>query len=385
VISSTLLDVLLSKDFGLNMLSPISNIKLSFVGYSFVDNTDLLQSNGDNSTNTVIRLQEAIDTWEGVLKATGGALGPDKSYWYLVSFKWCNGKWFYTPVTDTPATLFMNDINGISEAGRRISPDQAEETFGVWIAPNGNTKTQYEKLLDKALLWADQMRTGVIRKDETWLALQSTIWRTLCYPLNATNLTQVQCKRIMSPILNYALPAMGVYRNFPRAIVFSRLTHAGIGIKHIHTLQEIARLKDILQHTYSRSTTGLLYKASLEYLILEIGMGTNLTIIDYNKYQSLATNSLIKSNWQFINRHQITLHHDIKVPANTTDDLLLMPTLCKLQPTIEELESLNQCHLYLQAYYVSDLSTVSGKQLSHHAWKGTVSTQDRTNKFNWPA
>jgi hypothetical protein len=88
----------------------------------------------------------------------------------------------------------MNDIQDVRKEVRHIEPYQAEETLGVWIAPDGNVAMQLEKLLEKSILWADQMRTGVIRKDETWLALQSTIWRTLCYPLNATNLSKTQCE-----------------------------------------------------------------------------------------------------------------------------------------------------------------------------------------------
>jgi hypothetical protein len=44
----------------------------------------------------------------------------------------------------------------------------------------------------------------------------------------------------MAPVLNYALPAMGICRNFPRALVFSTTLHAGIGVRHLHTIQEIA-------------------------------------------------------------------------------------------------------------------------------------------------
>jgi hypothetical protein len=80
------------------------------------------------------------------------------------------------------------------------------------------------------------MCTGVIKKSETWLALNSTIWRTFSYPLNATNLTKT------SPVINHALPAMGICRNFPRALVFSPTKYAGLGIKHLYTVQEIARL-----------------------------------------------------------------------------------------------------------------------------------------------
>jgi hypothetical protein len=178
VISSTMLEVLRSKGFGLTIISPITNSPLSFVGYSFVDDTDLLQSNEENNIETIRSLQKSVDTWEGCLKATGGALGPEKSYWYLVTFQWNGGKWTYAPATNTPDTIFMKDINNVRMFIRRIQPNQAEETLGVWISPNGNTRTQYDNMLEKSLLWVEQMKMEKIKKQETWLALQSTILRT---------------------------------------------------------------------------------------------------------------------------------------------------------------------------------------------------------------
>jgi hypothetical protein len=78
----------------------------------------------------------------------------------------------------------------------------------------------------------------------------------------------------MSPVLHYALPGMGVCRNSPRVLVFSPPEYSGIRIKHIHTLQEIARIKDIIQHVYDKTTTGKLYHTTLEHLILEVGINT---------------------------------------------------------------------------------------------------------------
>lgn len=278
----------------------------------------------------------------------------------------------------------MNDINEVRKTVRRININQAEETLGVWIAPDGNTNTQFQKLLDKALLWADQMRAGLIKKEESWIALTSTIWRTLCYPLNALNLTVEQCERIMSPVINQVLPALGVCQHYPRNLVFSSTQFAGVGIKHIHTLQEIARLKDMLHHTTTNSTTGQLYRTSLEYLFLEIGLSTNLTLVDYDKYKDLATNSLVKSTWAFIHKHRITLTHNIEVPRNTLNDRNLMAELCTINLPPSELESVNQCRLYLQAYYVSDIATGSSQHLALHAWDGISRTSGTTSQCRWP-
>jgi hypothetical protein len=56
----------------------------------------------------------------------------------------------------------MNDINEVRKAVRRIDTHQAEETLGMWIAPNGNTNVQCNKMKEKAQLWVDHMRTGSI-------------------------------------------------------------------------------------------------------------------------------------------------------------------------------------------------------------------------------
>jgi hypothetical protein len=75
------------------------------VGYSFVDDTDIIQSGqpGEPFQVLTMRMQAAMDTWEGGLRDTGGALEPEKSFWYLIRFYWKNGKWAYVTNKDTSA------------------------------------------------------------------------------------------------------------------------------------------------------------------------------------------------------------------------------------------------------------------------------------------
>jgi hypothetical protein len=49
----------------------------------------------ENPLQAQEKLQEAIDAWEYSLKATGGAIVPEKTVWWLVSFKWCRSEWRY--------------------------------------------------------------------------------------------------------------------------------------------------------------------------------------------------------------------------------------------------------------------------------------------------
>ncbi len=75
----------------------------------------------------------------------------------------------------------------------------------------------------------------------------------------------------MSPTLQYCLPAMGYCHNFLQAIAFATIKYMGNGITHLFTLQEILRLKDMINHSFHDTDTGNLYHTSLELLLLELG------------------------------------------------------------------------------------------------------------------
>jgi hypothetical protein len=66
----------------------IEGKELYFVGYNFIDDTDIIQSGqpGEPFQLLATHTQAAMDTWEGGLRATGGALEPEKSFWYLIRF-----------------------------------------------------------------------------------------------------------------------------------------------------------------------------------------------------------------------------------------------------------------------------------------------------------
>jgi len=145
----------------------------------------------------------------------------EKTVWWLVSFKWNGGSWRYAGIQDSPGDLTVKDITNERKIIKHLEAHQARETLGVFLAPDGNLEEQFLKMKNAATCWADSLRTGNISQEEVWLALQSTILRTLSYPFALLQLTKTQCEAILASILRYCLPAMGVCRNFLRKLVFS--------------------------------------------------------------------------------------------------------------------------------------------------------------------
>jgi hypothetical protein len=209
VLSSPLLDLMRNKGFGLLLFTPISKTNVSFVGYAFVDDTDLIQILDIDKSSKEVRqkLQKAIDTWEQALSATCGAIVPEKTRWCLIDFTWKNGHWSYKAIDNCQGQLSAKDITRSRKVLTRVSVDQAKETLGVFLAPNGDTGTQALHMEEKAKDWVTQMRAGNLSRQELWTSLCSTIMPTLTYPLPASNLTKKQCEKILSILLNYALPA----------------------------------------------------------------------------------------------------------------------------------------------------------------------------------
>ena len=90
VISVTLFSMLREEGFGMKFITPLSQQKSHIVGIAIVDDADIVESEITNTATgeeTLIKAQEALDHWEGGLRATGGAIVPAKSHWYYVAFR----------------------------------------------------------------------------------------------------------------------------------------------------------------------------------------------------------------------------------------------------------------------------------------------------------
>jgi hypothetical protein len=122
--------VLREKGFGCEIVCPLSSECFRFVGYAFVDDTDHIQSKLWEEPDQAIRdLQSAIDIWEFSLKTTCGAIVPEETVWWLVSFKWTGTSWSYVSLQDSPGDLYVNDISNQRKPIKRL---EAHRPTKLW-------------------------------------------------------------------------------------------------------------------------------------------------------------------------------------------------------------------------------------------------------------
>jgi hypothetical protein len=106
VLSSVIFEILHDKRFGVEFCSTISKQLFLLVGFSYVDDCDLIQS-GEDPLTIARSMQRVIQQWGDLMEVTGGALASDKTYWYLVEFVWKRGKWV---AVDSPLEFDLIDI-----------------------------------------------------------------------------------------------------------------------------------------------------------------------------------------------------------------------------------------------------------------------------------
>jgi hypothetical protein len=390
-VSTPLLNMMRTANHGLHITSSISQEQSSIVAFAFVDDTDLVQGSPNRINITaqevMENMQEAILRWEGGLKATGGAIVPEKSFVYPIDFKFNTaGKATYKTVEEIGAHFEVPDAQGNTVTLRQLEASDAEKTLGVILAPDGNNKQAVEALRKSAEEWSALVKTGHLQAKDVWLALNTTIMKSIEYPLMALTLTEKQCKMIMSPILNVALPAAQVCRNYPRDVAYGPKELIGLGVNNIYLTQGTQQIGLLHQYLSTNTITGELMRACIEAHKMHIGFGTNMFELNYERLHRLTPPTWITNIWKFSNSHHISVQEDItgNTAGKRENDRHIMDIVSEDQEmSNNDLVHINRCRLFLQVVTVADIANGNGTLLRRGVLKGTMMKMNR-NSYQWP-
>jgi len=313
VVSTPILDLLQEEGYGAAFKAVVSGDNIQFVGYSFANNTDLIQTGptiNSMATETLPLMQVALDLWNNGLSTTGGALVLDKSFWYLIDFKWTSGCWSYMPKATETEPLMMNDHQGSRCPLLWLHTSEAWQTLGVYLTLEMAT-INYKKKLTHKNLGVGTKHMGCPPRLDSGMAEHhnnADLASILCatgdhndtQPMWSNHVTMPygwDCHSQVQQILPMGYP--------PRE-------KNGLNLTDMYMEQGIQHALTLLQYGHSSDNlTGWLIRGSLETLILELGIPDNPFTQDYTALQLLATNLWIKAAWQFQNQPHIQIETDL--------------------------------------------------------------------------
>jgi hypothetical protein len=379
LVSTILLNMLRNAGFGARFISPLSHESVFYAAFSFVDDTDLLLTDAQKFTSAqevAQAMQQALDHWEGVLRATGGALAPLKSHWYLIDFRWDAGGWQYVPLQASRFPISIRDGQGVRQELEQVDCSEARRTLGVYLAPDGDATTQFTVLLDRARVWADNIRTNHLSRKYAWQAMTSVIVPQLAYPLATSTMTRAQCAQIDTVIRRAVLPQGGVVRNFPLALAYGSVGHEGLGLLRLWDHQGLAALQMFFRAQLGPSTfLSQQLQILLELHQLEAGTPFSLFEAEYGRYQSLVTETWVKNLWRYVSQAGICVSGGTCLARKREGDKFLMPQWVQRYHG-QELRQINHCRMFLQVLTLADVVTTDGTRISAAAWTGDEGGED---------
>jgi hypothetical protein len=212
--------------------------------------------------------------------------------------------------------------------------------------------------------WSKYISLGHLNRQDTWLATETTILKSLLYPLAALTLTEKECNHIIAPVLESGLQNSSICKNFPRAVAYGPRDEGGLQFPNLYVQQGIARIGFIVDHLGEPNMTGELLRTSVEAAKVEIGVGRDLFSLDYNLYHHLLTDSWVKSTWQFVQQHQIMLLDKVtkNLHLHRHNDVFIMEIIANHGFTKSEMKKINMCCLFLQVSSLSDITCGYGNK-----------------------
>ena len=146
-------------------------------GEAFVDDTDIWVTDTTLADNTIPTIIEGITAlfqrWYRVLRTTGGMLGFDKCFWYLIKWQWKNGKPSMSTIAEAPGELIIQtDDQRKTATIQRLEPNKGLRTLGVRIAPTGDQQDELQYRMTQATQIAQLVYNAPLSRAEAHLALQ---------------------------------------------------------------------------------------------------------------------------------------------------------------------------------------------------------------------
>ena len=390
VVSTPIFNSMRQRGYGIFIRAPYSGSDFFFVGYAFVDDTDLVVNDpsATASVSSVIdKLQTSINFWEASLRASGGALVPGKCHWYLVDYSWTGRGWELLTPSSAPGEISVRSPSGRQVQIERMHPHEAQKTLGVWTAPDGSMTAQLQYLRKKVKEWVDKIRVRHLPHHLVWLSLRTGIMKTLEYPLAATTFTALECHELCSPLLQVGLSRSHIVRSMPRDVVFGPQEVGGFALPNLHVEQGLAHLTAYLQYGRSFSSiTGYLLRASAEYLWLELGTSVFPLLLPFHPWSICAVPTWLRCLWDFCSEYKVQVPViGAPLPLLRSGDRLLMDAFWSSgirHPS--SLAKLNQCRLFLRAASLADITTTDGRYILQAAWEGSSPCGRRPWSDTWP-
>jgi hypothetical protein len=211
----------------------------------------------------MLQAQQEITQWSLLLNATGGALKPEKCFWYLLDYTCIEGKWAYAAHLDFELAVTNPDGSSSSIIQEEVST--SKKTLGIYNAPSGGNQGHLEYIHCKLTTWIARMQNGYLPNHIAWTAYKLQLWPGLRYGLGTMTNNLEATESILDKADYEIMPILGVACTVKWELRKLHTNFGGFGLFHLPMQQLICQLNILLQHYHTSTALSKKLDTSFKY------------------------------------------------------------------------------------------------------------------------
>ena len=382
-LSAVMVNVFKQLNLGSMIKDPITAETIHTMGALFVDDTDLYTWKDDavEPGEVCTQAQLELEHWSILLNATGGALKPEKCFWYLIDYKCVEGEWQYADLV--PRELVITNPDGSTSPISQEELTTSKKTLGIHDSPAGGNIDHLSYIKEKVSGWISRMSNGHLPSHMAWVAYKHQLWPGVRYGLGTMTNDLEAADNLLNKEDYRMLNVLGVVRTVPTGLRRLHTSFGGFGLFNLPVEQMICRVNMLMQHYHTSTNVSKKLDASIRYLQLQLGTPHNPCLLDYAAWGHLAPLSWVKMLWRTLTHFDIHLHMAFSSIAPPRErDQVLMDIIASHDLDRETVRSLNRCRVALESLFLSDISTADGKYLEDFVFN--PGGRGRSSKYKFP-
>jgi hypothetical protein len=274
----------------------ITKMPIHLAGTLFVDDTNLEHldmTKVETIMETHKAMQCSIHNWGRILIATGGALKPVKCFYHLILFSWnLYGTWRYDANNRHPDLSIMVPLeDGSFAAIEHLPVTTPTKTLGQMTCPMVSSHGAIAQMQEKAKRWIAKAKENKLHKGNLNFLLDKQFWPRVFFGISSMCAMFEELEECLMRIYYDMLPLCGILRQMDRGFY-------GIGLPHPGVKCFVAQINKVLIHYGCSSGLGIHMQASMEMLIIECGISTQILAEPFSQYRKWVTHCWLSSVWE---------------------------------------------------------------------------------------
>ena len=358
---------------GAKIVDPYGLYSFSLHVISYVDDNSLLRSFPPNTSwpDIFTTVSNELTSWWKLLRITGGDLALEKCTYSVMAWTWDGiyntrkllrkenipGDVRVTPNGEDPITIQCIDSN------------TAERQLGFRLSMDGNWDDEFEFRCSQMKRLCSKVYGSNLTNFEAWMAYQFYVKSTLYFALPVTVFTYHECVSLNKIILNKILPACGINRNTPRALIYAPQALGGFEYDHVWTKQLILHVEMIQRHLRRQDSLGMSILCNFNSLQLLTGRSQPFIQLDPTRHKYVDQSGCIGMLWNaFFSLHIKCVIPKLILPSTThPNDKIIMDVAVSdnmVCHNLRKLEAINNCRMYHGITSVSNMMQYTGHRLN---------------------